>query len=60
MIKNRPFFRRYKTTFYNFRDRFYCSGYFMNFSKIENQQKIEKTVITEVVIHLEFGLPNYI
>jgi hypothetical protein len=24
MIKNRPFFRRYKTTFYNFGDRFYC------------------------------------
>jgi FHS family L-fucose permease-like MFS transporter len=29
MIKKHPFFRRYKTTIYNFRDCFYCSCHFI-------------------------------
>jgi hypothetical protein len=45
MIKNRPFFRRYKTTFIIL-GSLLCSGYFMNFSKIENPAKIEKQLLS--------------
>jgi FHS family L-fucose permease-like MFS transporter len=45
MIKNRPFFRRYKTTFIILGIAFIVVAIFMNFSKIENQQKIEKQLL---------------